>query len=42
VNEACGGAAFPGKRSDCAEHRMADDERYRTFIAPCGTIQTSA
>jgi len=31
-------AAFPGKRSDYAKHRMADDERYRTFIAPGGIM----
>jgi len=34
-------AAF-WKRSDYAKHRMADDERYRTFIAPCGIFQTLA
>src|SRR6266446_8714024 len=40
VNEACGARRVPWKRSDHAKHRMADDERYRTFIAPCGIIVT--
>src|SRR5258708_5652298 len=34
VNEACGARRVPRKRSGYAKHRITDDERWRTFIAP--------
>jgi hypothetical protein len=30
--------AFPGNALIMPKHRMADDERYRTFIAPGGIM----
>jgi len=40
MNEAGGARRVPWNATDYAKHRMADDERYRTFIAPCGIIHT--